>query len=74
MVDAGSVIGLAVGTLLIVLLALVCAVIFKYLLFSRAGNARQNELTYMLTVDKRGNVKVKRHRQNSSVIQQWGED
>lgn len=74
MVDAGSVIGLAVGALLIVLLALVCAVIFKYLLSSRASKPKQSELTYMLTVDRHGNVKIKRHRQNANVIQQWGED
>lgn len=71
MVDAESVIGLAIGTLLIVLLTLVCAVIFEYLLSSRAAKPKQSELTYMLTVDKRGNVKIKRHRQNSNVIQQW---
>lgn len=74
MINAGSVIGIAAGTMLIVLLALVCAVILKYLLSSRTAKPRQNDLTYMLTVDKRGNVKIKRHKQNTSVIQQWGVD
>lgn len=65
----------AISMLLVVLLALVCAVIAKYLLASRPKKAKkQEELVYMLHVDKQGRMKIKRHRGNVNVVQQWGED
>lgn len=65
----------AISVLLVVLLALVCAVIAKYLLASRPKKPKQQgELVYMLRVDKQGRMRIKRHKGNVNVIQQWGED
>lgn len=66
----------AISIVLLVLLTLGCLALGKYITggSKSATTGKRGEVIYMMRVDANGNVKIKKHRGNMGMYQNWGND